>query len=76
MHALSDEQQVERLEARMDRFEVKLEGLETRVNQGFAGVRSEARGDYRTLLGIILAMFGTMILGFAALLAGILTQAS
>ena len=45
-----------------------MDRLETKVDDGFAAVRSEARTDFRTLLGILLAMFMTMILGFAGIL--------
>jgi hypothetical protein len=43
-----------------------------KVDDGFA----ESKADFRLLLGVLLAMFLTMILGFAGLLAGILTQLS
>lgn len=36
--------------------------------------RSEAREDFRLLLGIILAMFLTMILGFAGMIFALLNQ--
>ena len=52
--------------------EKRIEGLEEKVDNGFA----EARSDYRTLLGIVLAMFITMIFGFVGILAGILLQLS
>jgi hypothetical protein len=61
MQVLWTGQRIDRLEKRMDR-------LETKVDDGFAAVRSEARTDFRTLLGILLAMFMTMILGFAGIL--------
>ena len=61
MQVLWNGQRIDRLEKRMDR-------LETKVDDGFAAVRSEARTDFRTLLGILLAMFMTMILGFAGIL--------
>jgi hypothetical protein len=57
MQALSDDQQMDRLEKRIDR-------LETKMDRGFA----EARADYRMLVAIILPMFMTMILGFAGIL--------
>jgi hypothetical protein len=57
MQALSDEQQIDRLEKRIDRLETKMDG-------GFA----EARADYRMLLAIILPMFLIIILGFAGIL--------
>jgi hypothetical protein len=60
MQALSDDQQMERLEGRMDR-------LETKMDDGFAAVRSEARTDFRTLVGIQLTMLAAMILGFAGI---------
>jgi hypothetical protein len=58
---LSDDQRIGRLETRMD-------SLETKMDRGFAEVRSEARSDFRTLLGIQLSMFLAMILGFAGIL--------
>jgi hypothetical protein len=61
MQVLWTGQRIDRLEQRMDR-------LERKVDDGFAAVRSEARTDFRTLLGILLAMFMTMILGFAGIL--------
>jgi tetrahydromethanopterin S-methyltransferase subunit G len=74
--ALSDEKRIDRLETRMDRLETKMDSgfAEVRTEIGLA--RSEARDDYRTLLGIVLAMFVTMVFGFAGLIAGILTQLS
>jgi tetrahydromethanopterin S-methyltransferase subunit G len=57
MQALSDEQHIERLEVRMDRFETKIES-----------VRSEARTDFRLLLGVQLTTLVGMILGFAGIL--------
>lgn len=36
--------------------------------------RSEAREDFRLLLGLILAMFMTMILGFAGMIFAMLNQ--
>jgi hypothetical protein len=50
--------------------EKRIDRLEKKVDDGFA----EARADYRTLLGILLAMFLTMVFGFAGILAGILLQ--
>ncbi|HTR76292.1 MAG TPA: hypothetical protein VMH33_13640 [Solirubrobacterales bacterium] len=68
MQALSDEQQMDRIEQRIDRLEVRIDGFEARVAGEFAAVRSEARADFRTLIGVLLAMFMTMILGFAGIL--------
>jgi len=67
MQALPDEQQIERVERRMDR-------LENKVDDGFAAVRSDFRADFRMLLGVLLATFLTMILGFAGIVAGIFLQ--
>jgi hypothetical protein len=52
-----DERRIDGLEQRMDR-------LERKVDDGF----SEARADFRLLVGVLLAMFMTMILGFAGIL--------
>ncbi len=59
MRVFWDEQRITRLEEQVDR-------LEKKVDDGFA----ETRADFRLLLGVLLAMFLTMILG----LAGILIQ--
>jgi hypothetical protein len=81
MQALSDEQQMDRLEKKVDRVEGRMDRLEKRMDDGFAemrgefaAVRSEARTDFRTLLAIILSMFTAMIFGFAGTLAAILLQ--
>ncbi|HKZ15226.1 MAG TPA: hypothetical protein VJL81_15425 [Solirubrobacterales bacterium] len=50
--------------------EKRIDRLEKKVDDGFA----EMRADYRTLLGVVLAMFMTMILGFAGIVVGILNQ--
>jgi hypothetical protein len=68
MQALSDDQQIERLEGRMDRFEGRMDRLEKKMDDGFVAVRSEARTDFRTLVGIQLTMLSAMILGFAGIL--------
>jgi tetrahydromethanopterin S-methyltransferase subunit G len=68
MKVFWDEQRIDRLEKKMDR-------LERKMDDGFAGTRSEvgaarsdARSDFRLLLGVLLAMYLTMILGFAGIL--------
>ncbi|HVX34473.1 MAG TPA: hypothetical protein VHA80_15160 [Solirubrobacterales bacterium] len=43
--------------------ESRIDRLEKKVDDGFA----ETRADFRTLLGMLLAMFLTMILGFAGI---------
>lgn len=73
---LSDEQRFDRLETRVDRLETKMDNGFAEMRTEIGAARSEARADYRTLLAIVLAMFVTMIFGFAGLLAGILTQVS
>jgi hypothetical protein len=61
--------------------ERRVSALETKVDDGFAemsrefaAVRSEARADFRTLVGVLLAMLITMLFGFAGLFAAILLQ--
>jgi hypothetical protein len=75
MQALSDDQRIGRLEGKMDglgekvvRLEGRVDRLETKMDNGFAEVRSEARSDFRALLGIQLSMFLAMILGFAGII--------
>ena len=63
MRIFPDERRIERLEAKVDR-------LESKMDNGFA----ESRAHFRTLLGVLLAMFMTMILGFAGIVVGILVQ--
>jgi hypothetical protein len=41
MQALSDDQQIERLEGRMDRFDGRMDRLEKKVDDGFAEGRKE-----------------------------------
>lgn len=83
MQALNDEQQLERLEKKVDdgfaamRAEFKAVRAETRTElQGVVrelrteilAAQSNARGDFRTLIAILLPMYLTIILGFAAIL--------
>ena len=65
MWAAWDEKRIKRIERKMDRIEQKMD-------DGFASLRAESRADFRLLLGVLLTMFLTMILG----LAGILLQVS
>jgi hypothetical protein len=65
MRIFPDERRIERLEAKVDR-------LESKMDNGFA----ETRADFRTLLAVLLAMFMTMILGFAGIVVEILIQLS
>jgi tetrahydromethanopterin S-methyltransferase subunit G len=55
-------------EKRIIGIEDRLDRLEKKVDNGFA----ETRADFRMILGVVLAMFLTMVLG----LAGILLQLS
>jgi hypothetical protein len=48
--------------------ERRIDRLEKKMDDGFAELRSEARADFRLLLGVLLAMFMTTILGFAGIL--------
>jgi hypothetical protein len=56
--------------------ERRIERLETKVDDGFAAVRSEHRADFRMLVGLTLAMFMTMLLGFAGIMVTILLQSA
>ena len=55
-------------ERRIDALEKKVDDGFAEMRREFTAVRSESREDFRTLLGIVLAMFMTMIFGFAAIL--------
>jgi hypothetical protein len=61
MRAPWDEKRIKRIERKMDRIEQKMD-------DGFASLRAESRADFRLLLGVLLAMFMAMILGFAGIL--------
>jgi hypothetical protein len=79
MQALSDEQHIAAIEAKVDKLEKKVDDGFTEMRTEFKAVRNEAREDFRELRGeigalhrlMIQAFSGlglTMILGFAALL--------
>jgi hypothetical protein len=68
-------------EQRIGGMEKKVDRLEEKMDKGFAGTRSEiiaarsdARGDFRLLLGVLLSMFMAMILGFVGIIAAVLLQ--
>ena len=78
MHALSDDQQVERLEKKVDdgfaRMEAKFDNGFAEVREEFKAVRAEARADFRTLIAVNLTMLVAMIFGFASLTIAMLTH--
>lgn len=67
MRVFWDERRIEGLEKKVDR-------LESKIDDGFAAIRSEHRADFRMLVGLILAMFMTMIFGFAGIVVTVLLQ--
>ncbi len=67
MHALSDDQQVERLEQKVD------DGF-AEMRAEFKAVRAEARSDFRTLIAVNLTMLVAMIFGFASVTIAMLTH--
>jgi hypothetical protein len=81
MQAMSDEQQIERVEAKVerldekldtkiDRVELRIDRLDQKMEAGFAEVRGEMRANFHTLLAILLPMLVVMILGFAGIILG------
>jgi hypothetical protein len=68
MQALSDDQQLARLEQKVAQHDVKFEEVIKALAE--KPDRTETRSEFRTLLTIMLAMWVTMIFG----LAGILIQ--
>lgn len=79
MQALSDERRIGRLEGKVDSLDRRMDRLEKKVDDGFAetrrelkgeitSARSDARSDFRTLIGVQLTTIVAMVLGFAALL--------
>ena len=79
MQALSDGQHIAAIEAKVDKLEKKIDdgfaemrtefkNVRTEMREEVTAARSEARVDFRLLIGILLPMYLTIILGFAALL--------
>ena len=79
MQALSDGQHIAAIEAKVDKLEKKIDDgfaemrtefkkVRTEMREEVTGARSEVRADFRLLIGILLPMYLTIILGFAALL--------
>jgi hypothetical protein len=69
---LSDEKRIDRIETRMDRLETKMDdgfaAIRTELKSEIGSARSEARADFRTLLGVQLTTIAAMVLGFAGIL--------
>lgn len=79
MQALSDGQHIAAIEAKVDRLEKKIDdgfaeirtefkNVRTEMREEVRAARGEARSDFRLLIGVLLPMYLTIILGFAALL--------
>lgn len=69
--ARADAATFERIEPRFDAIDRRFEAVERRfegVERRLDGIIQEHRADFRWLVGIILAMFGTMIAGFGGML--------
>jgi hypothetical protein len=62
--ARADAATFERNERRFDAIDRRFEALERRLD----AIIQEHRADFRWLVGIMLAMFGTMIAGFGGIL--------
>jgi len=60
MQALSDEQQMERLEKKVDDG---FERMERKMDEGLAELRGEAKADFRLLIGLLLGLYATILLG-------------
>jgi hypothetical protein len=79
MQALSDDQHIAAIEAKVDKLDKKIDdgfaemrsefkNVRTEMRGEVMAARSEARADFRLLIGILLPMYLTIVLGFAALL--------
>jgi hypothetical protein len=68
MHALSDEQQLERLESKVDQFTADTKGEFRSVRSEIGAVGSSLHAMWLTLIFGFAGIFLTVILGFAALL--------
>jgi hypothetical protein len=69
-----DEKRVEKLEAKLNQFEEKMDKGFAATRSEIIAARSDARGDFRLLLGVLLSMFMAMILGFTGMIVAILLQ--
>lgn len=78
MHALSDDQQVERLEEKVDKgfaeMRAEFKAVRDEVGGELKAVRAEARTDFRTLIAVNLTMLTAMIFGFAGIIIAMLTH--
>jgi hypothetical protein len=52
----------------MDRLETKMDAGFAELRSEIGSARSEARSDFRTLLGVQLTTIVAMVLGFAAII--------
>ena len=68
MQAFWDEQHIDRWRRKWTASRGRWTTASPTMRSEFAAVRSDAREDFRTLLGVLLAMFMAMILGFAGIL--------
>ena len=69
-----DERRIGGLEGKVDRLEEKMDTGFADTRSEIIAARSDARGDFRLLLGVLLSMFMAMILGFAGIFVAILLQ--
>jgi hypothetical protein len=76
MQALSDEQQMERLERKVDdgfaEMRAEFKAVRVEMREEFKAVRAESREDFRTLIAVNLTMVVAMIFGFAGIVFAML----
>jgi hypothetical protein len=88
MQALSDDQHVAAIEAKVDRLEKKIDkgfaemradsvevraqivSTERALRTEIVAVRSDGRADFRTLIGVVFAMWTATMLGVIGVLLG------
>jgi hypothetical protein len=70
MQALSDEQQMDRLEKKVDEVRAQVLSSERGLRSEIIAARSDARADFRTLLAVVLAMWTSTVLAVVAVLLG------
>jgi hypothetical protein len=72
MQALSDEQQIDRLEKKVDKgfaeMRAQIVSSERGLRTEIVAARSDARADFRTLIGLVVAMWSATVLGVVAIL--------
>jgi hypothetical protein len=74
MQALSDDEHMAVIEAKVDKLEKKVDGGFAETRTEFRAVRGEINAIHRLMIQLFCGMFLTMILGFAGIVVAMLTR--